>query len=1074
MKDQGKMKTLFFLAAAMSFTAFSQDWYQDISGAGFRQIRQNDTTVLELSGRTKQQKNTNYFIGTIHLDKPLNLTGKQVRLKITTSTPGEIIALAVRFYNAGEKTPCWSFMKWGKVFDGTGAIAPALFPGQNKILAWEKAKVNGKAADRVDTIRFWLGSVTPDVNISAVFGNFTISDAPQPRPAIAPYASEPAKVVHPVGSIKQADINRARENIRLHQWAREELAGLRKYAELWMKRTPGEITQWIPAEDAWFKCLCPNCGTQPEFAWRKESLSPDGKTMQCTKCKMVFPNEKYPEDRTYTIKTPRGNLKTIRYHHGKDQIAQGENYGPKYHISGAVNYLKIRQLPNIYSAAAVYALTGEKAYAQKTRDVLVRFAEVYPEYVYKFRATAYDSPEKHKMAGKLCAWKYHDSTILPQLLEAYSLTCNSGVYSDADKLKIENGICREYKHMIMAYPPTADWCRNAVPAHMTAAAYCAAMLGDHELMDWVLKGTEGFPAFLQKYYHRDGIFYENSAAYHNMATVPLYPLVSLLQGYSDPHTCGAPDRYDNLDLQKLIPSLPVILSGMAKATLPTGYLPAINDSQRMTRQPLRLLELASKLYPTAEMRELLLWFSRNYSSSWDLKYSLFLRDPKSPAESSPNVPSSLRKSTVFPGGGWAFLRIPGNAETSALVLTYGKYASHGHNSMLSYLYCDNGQEVISDLGYLSWWHPDRLWLTSPLAHNLVVVDKKPQDNRRIARPELFAGKSRIPAMRFNAPDCYPGVTKEYSRMMFAVPLSGKRQYLVDFFRVKGGSTHLWTFHADGKAFKAPDSLHVTQASKEEIGTGRLGSEWLNHLRKGENSAGTRTFIWQYDSVLTTALHFLTDTPVTFFLAGAPGLRDQSSPYKKVELNLLFAQKRGPDNTFVSIIENSRGKPEIRNAVLLKTSGHKASAAKVTTDSGTDLFLFAEPGGGKVFLPDYPEFTMTNRSGIVRLDPQGKVKYLWSEGNGELRFGNSVLKGTPPVTGRIKTIKGHRLFTNLRDTPAEIADNYLHAADHYDGLYRLSKAEKESGEVVLHLDSSEVIRLNPNDMFEIHTCQEKDF
>ena len=180
MKDQGKMKTLFFLAAAMSFTAFSQDWYQDISGAGFRQIRQNDTTALELSGRTKQQKNTNYFIGTIHLDKPLNLTGKQVKLKITTSTPGEIIALAVRFYNAGEKTPCWSFMKWGKVFDGTGAIAPALFPGQNKILAWEKAKVNGKAADRVDTIRFWLGSVTPDVNISAVFGNFTISDAPQP------------------------------------------------------------------------------------------------------------------------------------------------------------------------------------------------------------------------------------------------------------------------------------------------------------------------------------------------------------------------------------------------------------------------------------------------------------------------------------------------------------------------------------------------------------------------------------------------------------------------------------------------------------------------------------------------------------------------------------------------------------------------------------------------------------------------------------------------------------------------------------------------------------------------------
>lgn len=62
------------------------------------------------------------------------------------------------------------------------------------------------------------------------------------------------------------------------------------------------------------------------------------------------------------------------------------------------------------------------------------------------------------------------------LVTAYDLTRDSGVYSDADKVKIENDLFREYKRMMVAYPP---WRDLTLPFGYAGMAYAGQVLGDH-------------------------------------------------------------------------------------------------------------------------------------------------------------------------------------------------------------------------------------------------------------------------------------------------------------------------------------------------------------------------------------------------------------------------------------------------------------------------------------------------------------------------------------------------------------------------------------------------------------------
>ena len=145
----------------------------------------------------------------------------------------------------------------------------------------------------------------------------------------------PATVVHPCGLYKAEDIARARENIKRHQWARDQLQALRNQARFWMELPADQIPFWIPAETPMRVMDCPKCGANWDYAWK----SPLPDRVQCTRCGLTLPDPAYPEDKHDTYMNPVGQKVQISYY----QDARGE----KYRISALLRYRRINRLNDL-------------------------------------------------------------------------------------------------------------------------------------------------------------------------------------------------------------------------------------------------------------------------------------------------------------------------------------------------------------------------------------------------------------------------------------------------------------------------------------------------------------------------------------------------------------------------------------------------------------------------------------------------------------------------------------------------------------------------------------------------------
>ena len=1079
-----------------------------------------DGKSLKMTYKTVVKKGTQYQIARVTFPKPVNMREKTLQFHLSAKNNSEesILCVAIRFYNQSEvvkqgkgEESCLSFMHWAdNSLDAEQDISlhpdwcmPTTFHYQTDLCG-------GRMPADVKMCDIFIGSVTPNVEISVAMSNFRLIDQKYehttkregvftiPWSRVPVYADKPAKVRHPVGTIKAEDVARARENYKRHEWARKSAQALKSWGWEWMERDEEAIKFWIPEDDSWFKCLCPNCDTQPEFAWRgKDVLQPDGLHIKCTKCGMVFPNDQYPENSTYTITTVHGKTKTIKYYHGKDQIAQGENYGPRYHLTGEVNRLRLLHITRIFALAQWYAISEEIECAQKVRQVLLRLAEVYPNYSVKYRATAYETPRDRYMGGKIAAWKFTDSTLLPNVLDAYSLTYNSGVYSDEDKVKIENGLAREIKWLYTAWPPTKDSCSNAVPAHMRLCATAAAVLGDHELMDWVMKGSEGFPAFVRKYYERDGHWHEHTPSYGGMATGPIIGLVRVLQGYRDADDYTGADRYNGLDAFKLIPELDLVFTGYAAGVLPTLTYPATNDSTASSAPSLIWLQLAVDKAPNERNKALLQYISGRYGDrAAPGQNALFFRDPDAEPGDSTVVPEAAAQARIFPGGGWVMLRRPESFRDScAMVLTTGR-KSHDHNCTLGLTYSDFGRDASSDLGYLSAWHPYANWLRTPLAHNLVVVDGKFQDGRRMGYNELFAGTGSIVASRTVGKQVYKAATA-YERTVFNMPLeAGKRQYIADFFHVNGGNSHLWVFHADGQGYFPPSEITMVPSNEAELDAVAAGSKWLENIEAGILSKGSHLFAWKQvgentqgklvsntegsylsggqQDAMTTRSFILSEADAPLFHATGLGLRTMNRPYDKPKLHIAMVKRPGPENIFAQVIECDQGNPFVREVKLLDVrQSASAKAIKVVTSEGTDYIAV---GNGEVRVEGLPKFRMNARSAVVRLDSNGKLKTLWVEG-GTVAWGNDSLASHTMVVGKVEKTTPHDITINVENWPIElnVKGMYFSVLNQYDGAYRMISASQiEPNKVKITLDPYEVNRIYIGQTIRIFPYAERDY
>ena len=196
--------------------------------------------------------------------------------------------------------------------------------------------------------------------------------------------------------------------------------------------------------------------------------------------------------------------------------------------------------------------------------------------------------------------------------------------------------------------------------------------------------------------------------------------------------------------------------------------------------------------------------------------------------------------------GQAYLQTAATVQGRAVSLHFGYNKGHSHHDCLTLGLWAHNVDMLPDHGYPeftgSW--PQRLaWTSNTPSHNTVVVDDQRSAYSPGGKLELFAVQTPLRVMQAASPTAYGEKLEAYRRTVALVDVSDADSYVLDVFRVRGGSTHrLMTCGA------------ARQATLEELGltpqpTGTFAGPEVAFTTTpgpGENNDNTSGFSYLFD------------------------------------------------------------------------------------------------------------------------------------------------------------------------------------------------------------------------------------
>ena len=381
------------------------------------------------------------------------------------------------------------------------------------------------------------------------------------------------------------------------------------------------------------------------------------------------------------------------------------------------NYVLVRD------AGILYLLTDDKRYAELVRDVLFSYAKMYP--------TLGEHPAKKEEApGKLFWQSLNEAVWLVHVSQAYDAVYDA--LSADERAFIEKDLLRPVATFLSDESPKTF---NRIHNHGTWAAAAVGMtgyaIGDNELVEKALLGLDksgksGFLKQLEQLFSPDG-YYTEGPYYQRYALMPF-----ILFGYAieknDPQR-HIFDYRDGILLKAVYTTVDLSYKGLffplndaikdkGLSTQELGYGLAIAYS--ITQDP-TLLSLAS------------------YQLSMDLSPggALMAKGIAENLEKPFNFRSvNLRDGANGDEGALHILRSgPKESDQALVVKNTSQGMVHGHFDKLTWLFYDNGKEVVSDYGasrFLNveakygghYLHENDLWAKQTISHNTLVVDER--------------------------------------------------------------------------------------------------------------------------------------------------------------------------------------------------------------------------------------------------------------------------------------------------------------------------------------------------------------
>jgi len=728
-----------------------------------------------------------------------------------------------------------------------------------------------------------------------------------------------------------------------------------------------------------------------------------------------------------------------------------------------------------YHFALLHYFTQDRAPARRAAVLLLRLAEqaakwpLYnPSHQEPKTAFAQDDPAAFKdeyCAGLWGSWLYSDLGIGAQTVgRAYDLIYDAGVMQELQALAAIQSFLRRHADLTIRAVGFAGDDNGSVLGFSNMDAYALTGLLDlAKILDapeYVHRAVWWVKALYQTQFYADGWWHEGAVGYHTMIQWQLRGIChDRLQGYSDPP--GYLDqadgtRFDHLDIEREVGG-------------------AVSRADRL---------LVDLIQPNGT-------FQTIHDTPANFKAWDFLPRPE-------RALSALH--------GCAGHAVLGNGATgtqnmSYVSLHFGGTHGHEHFDCLNLTLFAHGRELISETNY----HPPegvtnttRDWHTMTAGHTTVVVDglsqtgrhdpstpkrdRQPQDAvagypdwpcrwfgqgnvMNDGRLRLFQTDfDRVQVVEADGERSYHNVAKleRYRRTIALVKIDDSDVYVVDVFRVKGGSIHDYMLHS---CLDAPHSVAVSVPLTEQkegflhkyitgIRSARTGGDWTATFRMDDGSALLRTWI-------------LGATGTEILAGDGPAMRRAgTAPF-------LAVRRTGGESVYVAVHHPYVGKPLVQKVERLKLApaDGQAVALRVTLPDRVDTII--------VTADESPWILREVVAGGVKMRgrfahvAQGKGVNRWAylvDGDrldaGDLRIaGDSSHSGVLTRTSRIEAGDPENAFITPADLPADgTLDGRTLMVD-LGGLlvqsFRITRVERRGDETIIHTLDEPGMTLSPN-------------
>ena len=660
------------------------------------------------------------------------------------------------------------------------------------------------------------------------------------------------KIQHPCLLIARKDIAKIKAKIERLPWAEQTFDALKRRCDTWLKKTPqfpDRGSQW------WHWYSCKKCGVRLKTKSKTEHL--------CRQCGEVYTG--YPYDDVVLSRDHKALANAIR------------------------------------DLGLVYVLTGNSAYAAKSREILMGYAERYLKY------------PLHDTRGKPTRGGGH---VGPQTLDeavwlipvAQGFDCIHDTLSEGDVRFIADKMLLPAARHIHAH----QWgIHNICCWHASAYGLVAIALGDEKLAFDATRGAKGFFQQVSKGISDDGLWFEGAWGYHYYTMSALTPLAAAF------HNIGI-DSY--IERYKRMYDAPIEFAS------PIGRLPSFNDSGRSGLGGAHLYEIAYARWRDPRYGPLITRGKRR-----SLEALLYGAD---------NIPESkwTLSSRIFPKAGFVIFRTnpiagkPAAVPTNYLVFDYGPHGGgHGHPDKLGFVLHGRGKILGVDPGCIAYGNPaHRGWYKQTLSHNTVVVDHRSQKPTE-GKLEFSAFGPNMGLACGRSDGAYPGVL-----LRRAIAMIGDTILDIYFCSSREKHTYEWAYHNRGELECAVPVQPLKAAPSGDAY--RWATDWL----KG-NADGLWRATWQEDDVFVSLAQAMDGRGEVLRAVG------KGQP-PSVEVPFVLARRRAADAVYATglIIGRSPRKPEI-SLLTLEAGGkplaHSKGMALELRNGGTRDVFIVRPGGG---------------------------------------------------------------------------------------------------------------------------------